>query len=99
MKSKPGRTKRGWLDFLGVGFHLTETKRGQHCLKGWHLLDLLEEHALHAGTSFAADSQCKNFMRPSKMAGGFWVSIPNRKNRLANLNSDVQRLAPALTDG
>ena len=41
--------------YLGVWLHLTETKCGQqHCLKGWRLPDLLEEHAAHAlyaGTS------------------------------------------------
>ena len=51
--------------YLGVWFHPSKTKCGQHCLKGWHLLDLLEEHALQVGTSSVRIPNAK-----------FWYGLP-----------------------
>ena len=84
--------------YLGVWFHPSKTKCGQHCLKGWHLPDLLDEHALHAGTSVRIP-KAKFWYGLPRWQVVFGFQFSNREDRLATLHSDVRRRATALTDG
>ena len=86
--------------YRGFWFHLTETACGQHCLKGWHLLDLLEEHALHVGTSSVRIPNAKFWYGFPRWQVVLGFQFSNRQaDRLANLHSNVQRLPTALIDG